>query len=164
MALQSAPCSHSNIIGHMEKLTSLSPKIDHLQVTVQDLNRAENFYDMLMPLLGFNLDKKSRGRVDAHEFDVIEYFHENLIIGFNSPRSQFKNEDVHRRKPGSIHHIAFRANSESDVDTFYEDIKKTVAKIIEPPRLYPQHGAHYYAVFFKDTEGIKWELVYEKRD
>jgi hypothetical protein len=30
--------------------------------------------------------------------------------------------------------------------------------------IYPQHGGNYYALFFKDLEGIKYEIVYEGRD
>lgn len=141
----------------------MQPKVDHIQITVQNLPRAEKFYDQIMPLLGFDLSKKSGGRVDAHDFDVIEYVHENLVLGFNSPRSQFAGDSVHRRKPGALHHFAFKAQSEVEVDAFYEQLQNTEAQIVEPPRFYPQHGPHYYAVFFKDTEGIKWEVVFEPR-
>lgn len=139
------------------------PVIDHLQITVKDLSTAELFYDKLMPILGFDLNLKSKGKVAAHDFDVIEYAHPLLIIGFNSPREQFKNEVIHRRKPGAIHHLAFKANSKKEVDTIYPQIKKIGADIVEPPKYYPQHGEHYYALFFKDLEGIKYEVVFEER-
>lgn len=141
----------------------MRPVIDHIQITVKNLNKAEAFYDKLMPILGFDLAMKSKGLVTAHEFEVIEYFHENLIIGFNSPRSAFKNEVVNRRKPGSLHHLAFRANSEEEVDLAYAKIAEIGADIVAPPQLYPQHGEHYYALFFKDPCGIKLEIVFEKR-
>jgi catechol 2,3-dioxygenase-like lactoylglutathione lyase family enzyme len=141
----------------------MKPIIDHLQITVKDLTVAESFYDQLMPILGFDLAKKSKGRVDAHEFDVIEYCHENVIIGFNSPRKEFKNKPIHRRKPGAIHHLAFKANSQSEVDECYAKIKNIRAEIISPPKYYPQHGENYYALFFKDRDGIKFEIVFEER-
>ena len=31
------------------------PRIDHIELTVADLDRAEPFYDELLPLLGFDL-------------------------------------------------------------------------------------------------------------
>ena len=136
--------------------------IDHIQITVKDLKKAEVFYDKLMPLLGFDLTKKSKGQVAAHEFEVVEYVHPLLTIGFNSPRKTFEAEDVHRRKPGSLHHLAFRADSENEIDELYIEIVKTGALIVDPPKFYPQHGKHYYALFFKDLDGIKLELVYEK--
>lgn len=141
----------------------MEPIIDHLQITVRDLAKAEAFYDKLMPILGFDLARKGKGRVPAHDFDVIEYFHANLIIGFNSPRQAFVNDEIHRRKPGALHHLAFKASSKEEVDALYPEIEASGAQIVAPPQYYPQHGENYYALFFKDLEGIKYELVYEPR-
>jgi catechol 2,3-dioxygenase-like lactoylglutathione lyase family enzyme len=142
----------------------MTPRIDHLQITVKNLDVAEKFYDKLMPILGFDLSKKSKGRVPANEFDVIEYAHKNLTIGFNSPREQFKDDIIHRRKPGAVHHLAFAANSKEEVDELAKKLKEIKVNIVDGPRLFPQHGENYYAVFFKDDEGIKYEIVFENRD
>ena len=142
----------------------MKPIIDHIQITVKDFSRAERFYDQLMPILGYDLDKKSKGSVPAHEFDVIEYFHPDLIFAINSPRDAFKEEEVHRRKPGAVHHIAFKANSKEEVDNKYPKIKEIGADIVNPPQYYPQHGENYYALFFKDLDGIKFEIVFEPRN
>ncbi|MFT5779260.1 MAG: catechol 2,3-dioxygenase-like lactoylglutathione lyase family enzyme [Crocinitomicaceae bacterium] len=141
----------------------MKPIIDLIQITVRDLKVAEPFYDQLMPILGFGLDKKAKGRVDEYDFDVVEYFHANLIIGINSPRAAFKDDKIHRRSPGSLHHLAFKAESEAEVDQLYLQIKEIGAEIVAPPKFYPQHGESYYALFFKDLEGIKYEIVYEER-
>jgi catechol 2,3-dioxygenase-like lactoylglutathione lyase family enzyme len=141
----------------------MKPIIDHIQITVKDLKVAEPFYDKLMPILGFDLSRKSKGTVAAHEFDVVEYFHPLLIFGINSPREAFKEDIIHRRKPGALHHLAFKASSRAEVDQLYMKIKETGANIIDPPKLYPQHGESYYALFFKDIEGLKYEIVHEER-
>ncbi|MFT4602200.1 MAG: catechol 2,3-dioxygenase-like lactoylglutathione lyase family enzyme [Arenicella sp.] len=139
------------------------PRIDHLQITVKDFEKAEAFYDKLMPILGFDLAKKSKGRVDANDFDVIEYAHPSVTIGINSPRKEFKNQDVHRRTPGSVHHLAFGAQSREEVDEVYPLIKAIGAEIVQPPQFYPQHGENYYALFFKDLDGIKLEVMFEEK-
>ena len=141
----------------------MKPTIDHVQITVKNLAEAEVFYDKLMPLIGFDLRHKVKGRVDAHDFDVIEYCHDQLVIGFNSPRAAFQNDDVHRRKPGSVHHLAFKADSPEEIDKLYPLIVEAGANIVDPPRFYPQHGEAYYALFFKDPCGIKLEIVHEER-
>jgi len=141
----------------------MTPIIDHINITVKDIKNAETFYDQLMPILGFDINKKSKGRVEANDFDVIEYVHQNLIFAINSPRKQFKDEQVHRRKPGAMHHLAFRANSEEEINILYQQIKETKANIVSEPKLYPQHGQHYYALFFKDPDGIKYEIVFDKK-
>lgn len=141
----------------------MKPLIDHIQITVKNFEAAVAFYDQLMPILGFDLALKSSGKVEAHEFEVVEYMHPELTIGINSPREEFKNEDVHRRKPGALHHLAFKAESAIEVDELYLKIKEMGALIVDPPQFYPQHGAHYYALFFKDLDGIKLEIVFEER-
>lgn len=141
----------------------MQPVVDHIQITVTDLRKAELFYDQLMPILGFDLRLKSKGRVEANDFDVIEYVHPNITIGINSPRESLKYEAVHRRRPGSLHHLAFKANSKVEVDEAHQQIKQFCTDIVNPTQLYPQHGAHYYALFFKDPCGIKLEIMFEKR-
>jgi catechol 2,3-dioxygenase-like lactoylglutathione lyase family enzyme len=141
----------------------MKPIIDHIQITVKDLDKAEPFYDKFLPILGFDLGRKSKGRVVKHDFEVIEYFHPLLIFGINSPREAFKEEIVHRRKPGALHHLAFKAESKEEVDRLSLLIKEIDAHIVEGPQFFPQHGEHYYAVFFKDPDGIKYEIVFEER-
>ncbi len=140
----------------------MQPIIDHIQITVKDLDAAEAFYDRLMPILGFDLAHKAKGKVPAHEFEVVEYYHPTLIFAINSPRSAFKNDSIHRRKPGALHHIAFKASSRNEIDELYPLIKAAGAQIVDVPKFYPQHGESYYALFFKDQEGIKYELVFEE--
>lgn len=142
----------------------MKPIIDHIQITVRDLKTAEPFYDKLMPILGFDLARKSKGTVAAHSFDVVEYAHPLLIFAINSPRDAFKEDTIHRRKPGALHHLAFKATSQAEVDELYLQIKETGAHIVDPPKFYPQHGEKYYALFFKDPEGIKYEIVHEERN
>ncbi len=142
----------------------MKPIIDHIQITVKDLKIAEPFYDKLMPILGFDISRKVKGRVEKHEFDVVEYIHPLLLFGINSPREAFKEETIHRRKPGSLHHLAFKAESCEEVDEIYLQIKEIGAIIVEEPKYFPQHGENYYALFFKDLEGIKYEVVFEKRN
>lgn len=140
----------------------MEPIIDHIAVTVKDLKVAEPFYDKLMPVLGFSLANKCKGSVPEHEMEVIEYCHPLLLFSIGSPRQSFKNDAIHRRKPGALHHLAFKAKSREEVDQLYPQIKETGATIVDPPKFYPQHGESYYALFFKDPEGIKYEIVYEE--
>ena len=126
------------------------------------MDESETFYDKLMPILGFDLTRKGGGYVADHDFRVIEYFHDDLIIGINSPREQFKNEEVHRRKPGALHHLAFRASSVEEVDEVFPKIKAIGAEIVHEPQFFPQHGEAYYACFFKDPSGIKLEFMFEE--
>jgi catechol 2,3-dioxygenase-like lactoylglutathione lyase family enzyme len=138
----------------------MDPVIDHIQITVKDLSVAVAFYDRLMPLLGFDLQKRIRAKIPSHDFDVVEYSHPRLAFAITSPRREFKSDSVHRRRPGSLHHLAFRVSSRDEVDELYERVKAIGALIVSPPREYPEYTpAGYYALFFKDPEGIKYEVV-----
>lgn len=137
------------------------PRVDHIQITVKDIDEAERFYDRLMPILGFDLSRKGGGYVKEHDFRVVEYVHDQIVIGINSPRKELEDVEVHRRRPGSLHHLAFRASSAREVDEVFAKIEAIGAEIVHAPQLFPQHGEDYYACFFEDPGGIKLEVMFE---
>lgn len=137
----------------------MEPVIDHIHITVSDFERAEKFYDKLMPILGFDLSNKEIDSVNEHEYKIIEYHHNNFSFGIVNFRSAFKNEIVNRRRPGSVHHIAFHVSYRYEVDSVYKQLKEIGAEIVHKPQLYPEYCNDYYALFFKDSEGIEYEIV-----
>lgn len=141
--------------------THLLP-LDHIQVTVRDMAVAEPFYDKLMPIFGYDLANKVSAVIEEHDLYVVEYLHPDMDFGICSPRQAFARDTVHRRKPGSLHHLAFRADSRAAVDALFKKIEAIGATIVHTPRIFPEHGPDYYALFFKDPDGIKYEIVYNK--
>src|SRR5918999_6347721 len=123
----------------------MEPIIDHIEITVRDMSVALRFYDSLLPLLGFDLSNKSIVRIEEHEKDVVSYEHPRLGFAITSPRPAFMQEAIHRRKPGSLHHLAFRAASRGDVDRLHAEVKAIGATIVSAPRAYPEYTpAGYY--------------------
>ena len=61
-----------------------------------------------------------------------------------------------------IDHIQIRVNSRKEVDELYLRIKEIGANIVYAPQIFEEHGPNYYAMFFKDLDGIKYEIVYNK--
>ena len=138
----------------------MTPMIDHIEVTVRDMATAVPFYDRLLPLLGYDLRHKGDVHIDQHDKHVVWYEHPHLGIAITSPRQAFAGETVHRRRPGALHHLAFRVPSRAEVDRLHLELKAIGAAIVSPPREYPEFTpAGYYAVFFKDPDGIKYEIV-----
>lgn len=133
--------------------------IDHIHITVADLERAEKFYDRLLPLLGFDLSLKEHDSVAEHEYQIVEYHSGSFSLGLVNQRLAFQGEKPSRRKAGALHHLAFRADSPAQVDELYERIRRLPALIVHSPRLYPEYCPDYYAFFFKDSEGIEYEIV-----
>jgi len=138
----------------------MTPVIDHVQVTVRDLERAIPFYDLLLGLLGFRVEAKVRARVEAHDFEVVEYPHPTLAFAISSPRQAFRDGTAHRRRPGALHHLAFKAASREEVDRLARDLVDGGVELAGGPCLWPQHGEDYYAVFVKDPDGLKYEMVH----
>src|ERR1700732_4107112 len=101
----------------------MEPIIDHIQITVKDMSVAVPFYDKLFPLLGFDIQKRVSAVIDEHDFHVVEYSHPRLAFAITSPRKVFGEEKVHRRKPGALHHLAFKATSRAEVDRLHVELK-----------------------------------------
>lgn len=138
----------------------MEPLIDHIEITVRDMTTAVPFYDRFLPLLGFDLGSRSDAFIEGHEKHVVSYEHPRLGFAITSPRSAFAGETINRRKPGALHHLAFRVPSRAEVDRLHLELKAIGAVIVRPPREYPEYTpAGYYAVYFKDPEGIKYEIV-----
>ena len=143
----------------------MEPIIDHIQITVKDMGVAVPFYDKLLPVLGFDIQKRVSALIEEHEFHVVEYTHPRLTFAITSPRSAFAGDTINRRKPGALHHLAFKAESRAEVDRLHRELNGIGAKIVSPPREYPEYTPPgYYALYFKDLEGIKYEIVCTKHD
>lgn len=140
---------------------TVEPLIDHIQITVKDMSLAVPFYEKFLPLLGFDPSKKGAAFIKEHEFHVVEWKHPRLCFAITSPRNAFANDTINRRKPGALHHLAFKAASRAEVDRLHDEIRKIGAIIVRPPQEYPEYTPPgYYAVYFKDVEGIKYEIVF----
>ncbi|MBW8334616.1 MAG: VOC family protein [Prolixibacteraceae bacterium] len=140
----------------------MKPIIDHIQITVKDLKVAEKFYDNFLPVIGFDIKNKVTAFIKEHDFHVIEYTHDLLAFAITSPRESFKNDSVNRRKPGALHHLAFKADSRQEVDRAYHELVTIGANIVSEPKIHPEYSENYYAVYFKDMENIKYEIVCTK--
>jgi len=123
------------------------------------MNIAEPFYDKFLPLLRFDIQNKTTAVIEEHDFYVAEYTHARLAFAITSPRKAFVGDTIHRRKPGALHHLAFKAGSRAEVNRLHLELTEIGATIVSKPKLYPEYGPDYYAVFFKDLEGIKYEMV-----
>jgi len=87
--------------------------------------------------------------------------HEISICDANPKLALFSYQ---RGAVGHHDHIAFCAASREDVDTFYRDILKPLetaglCTVEDPPCNCPEYGEGYYATFFHDPDGLKYEFV-----
>jgi catechol 2,3-dioxygenase-like lactoylglutathione lyase family enzyme len=118
----------------------MKPIIDHIQITVKDIDVAMPFYDKMLALLGFDTGNKVSATIEEHDFHVVEYAHPLLAFAITSPRRAFVSDAIHRRKPRALHHLAFKAESRAEVDRLHRELKSIGAQIVGGPRLWPEHG------------------------
>lgn len=123
--------------------------LDHVSITVNDLDRAAPFYDAVMAALGVPCVRR-----DA---DMLGY-------GIRNRRE----DDGHtyltvRRSSGTVmadnRHWAFRAPDRAAVDAFHAAGLANGGICNGPPGLRPDYHPSYYAAFLIDPEGNRIEAV-----
>ncbi|MDQ3864209.1 MAG: VOC family protein [Actinomycetota bacterium] len=124
--------------------------IDHIYVTVSDLESSEEFYDRAMAVLGF---RKRKGNIggDPH----IHYY--NRHFGY-SIRPALEHTPGHDPYAPGLHHFCFRVVDEAAVDRTAERLREAGIENTEP-RYYPEYAADYYATFFEDPDGVRLEVM-----
>jgi glyoxylase I family protein len=123
--------------------------LDHVYLVVSDFDRSETFYDRVMRALGFfKGDRAIAGERHAH------YFNRALQISIRPARSPVPHDPY---APG-LHHLCLQALDRKTVD---EGHLALVALSVEatPPALYPEYAEDYYATFFADPDGMRFEIV-----
>jgi catechol 2,3-dioxygenase-like lactoylglutathione lyase family enzyme len=75
----------------------------------------------------------------------------------------YRKNKFHRKNTG-INHLAFRLNSKEDVDKFTNDFLKPkgISTLYDTPKIFPEYGGEYYAVFFEDPDRMKLEVMFKK--
>ena len=124
--------------------------VDHLDLTVNDLERSVAFYDRVLAALGM--------RRVAHEH-YVAWGNGHLNIALRAAGSEHRGAAFDRGRVG-FHHLALKARSRSDVDRFHAFLVREGIVVLDAPAEYPQYGPNYYAVFFADPDGMKLELVH----
>jgi len=123
--------------------------IDHIYITVTDLKRSEQFYDIVMLCLGF---RKSIFQLDGETH--IHYYNRHFSYVLRPARDSAPYDAY---TPG-IHHLCLRVHGEQDVNETVELLEKSSIAVSEP-RLYPQYAPDYYAVYFRDPDGMHLEVT-----
>jgi catechol 2,3-dioxygenase-like lactoylglutathione lyase family enzyme len=124
--------------------------IDHIYVTVSDLEASEQFYDLvLIKTLGFRKNKFSMSG-DAH----IQYFNRHFGLVLRPSRVRAKHEPY---SPG-LHHLCLRVDSAADVHSVANQLRALGVAATEARR-YPEYADDYTATFFESPDGIRLEIT-----
>ena len=132
--------------------------IDHIYITVSDLQRSELFYDhVLLETLGFRKNKFTLSG-DPH----IQYF--NRHFGYVLRPS--RNSNGHDPYVPGLHHFCLRVESVADVAAVANQLRAAGIEASEA-KLYSEYAPDYWATFFTDPDGVRLEVTnyrHERRD
>jgi catechol 2,3-dioxygenase-like lactoylglutathione lyase family enzyme len=126
--------------------------VHHVDLVVSSIERSLPFYTQLLGPLGYH----SVTEVEGERGETIWYVSgPGTSIGLRE--SQVDDVAFDRYRVG-VHHIAFEADSRSQVDE-RADWARAQTELESEPQEY-SYLPGYYAVFFYDPDGLKLEIVH----
>ncbi len=124
----------------------------HIHLNVSDAKVSLPFYKDLFTYLEYKIIDESPEHIGVSnggtDFWIIETEPSHKINKFN-------------RKNTGINHLALRLDSKELVDKFVSEFlnTKNIPTLYQTPRVFPEYGGEYYAVFFEDPDRIKLEVM-----
>lgn len=125
--------------------------VDHLSLSVSDLEASKAFYDRVLKFLGFKV-------LDEYE-DAIGWTNGKTRLWISRAdakgrRRRYRFGDV------GFHHYAFRLGSKAEVDQLQRLLRRMGATIVDPAGEYYEN---YYGVYFEDPDGLELEGMWYGR-
>jgi glyoxylase I family protein len=133
--------------------------INHVSITVTDLDGAMRFFRPLLEFLDFHV-----GEIQLHgsgETRLSVNLNEKNGVAFNvwEAKPGLADHRFELYEPG-LHHVAFNAATHDQVDRLAALIPAIGGKLLEGPGEYPFGPGGYYAVYFTGPDGLKFEFVH----
>ncbi len=123
--------------------------IDHVDLRVRNLAASTPFYDAFMTALGLHRITPD----DSTEWTGYAYGDEKPLP---TPFFGLIPDPAHA---GGANRIAFAADSRREVDRVAAAVVAAGAAHVEGPELCADYHESYYAVFFEDMDGNRFEVV-----
>lgn len=132
--------------------------IDHIYLTVSDLERSEAFYDrVLAGALGFRKNSFTLGG-DPH----VQFYNRHFGIVLRPARADAQHDSY---APG-LHHFCLRVDSIDQVRALARQLRDAGIEASDAEH-HPEYAPDYWAVFFDDPDGLRLEVTnyrQERRD
>lgn len=125
--------------------------LDHVSITVRDLERVKPFYLAVMSALGAGVASERPGAVGFGERNRPDDDGNTYLSVFESPAAS----------PDPRRHWCFRASSVAQVNDFHEAGLASGGSSDGQPGIRDYHSG-YYAAFLLDPEGNRIEAVFHR--
>ncbi|MGL4237120.1 VOC family protein [Tabrizicola sp.] len=125
--------------------------VHHIALTARSLEKSLPFYDGLLSILGY---------VKVYDTEKLAAWYiagqpEILLYQATPDGAQHK----HNLYQSGFHHLAFMAAERQVIDHVYDWLVSGGFSVLDPPKSYPDYPGNYYAVFFLDPDGLKFEVM-----
>jgi glyoxylase I family protein len=128
----------------------------HVDLVVSDIERSVRFYRTLLEPLGW---RRLTSNDVGERGETIHYLYgPGSALGLRQAPEATRELPFDRYRIG-LNHVAFEAAAENEVDRAAQRGAKLGATITDGPRAFPEYVSGYYAVFLRDPDGIKLEVV-----
>ena len=132
-----------------------APGLHHLDLVVTSVERSGRFYRQLLAPLGW----QEGGTIEGERGEKVSYLTGGAVaLGLREKQSDAHQVPYDRYAVG-VHHLAFAASSRESVDERAGWLRSEGVEIESGPQEY-DYLPGYYAVFFRDPDGMKLEIVY----
>lgn len=125
--------------------------LGHVGINIADLGVARAYYDVLMPMLGF---ETFIAAVDQHAYRPIGAKPGTYLFLYVAANPQPYECDA-----VGLQHLAFMVSTRRAVIDVHRRAIELGSAEIHPPQHYPQYPPPYFAAFWRDPFGITIEAV-----
>ena len=126
------------------------PLLDHLGISVGDLDRAIAQFDPVMSGLGLT----------RHDIDGSVSWHREGESEFILYPARDADAGPHVHGRIGWQHLAFEVGSRAEVDRLHEVALEAGWTPVRDPREYPRFTDRYYASFLESDDGIRIEFMH----
>ena len=130
--------------------------LNHLRLTVRDPAACAAFYDAWLALLGYARAARDDGGVAWGRRDPTAGT-QWLIL--TPAAAEHRDVPPHDLGAPGFHHLALNAASRAQVDAVHDLLRAAGGEVLDAPAEY-DYEPGYYAVFFRDPNGFKLEVVH----
>lgn len=124
--------------------------LDHVGITIADLDRAVAQFDPVLSALGY------RGTVEPH----CAYWEQPGQPDFIAYVAREPESGPHVHGRVGWQHLAFGVPSPAEVDRLHEIAVAAGWTVVRDPKAYRRFSDRYYASFVEDANGIRIEFAF----
>ena len=130
--------------------------LNHLRLSVRDPDASAALYDPVLTLLGYEQVSRDDG---GRAWGRADESGREAVADPHAVAPEHRDAPAHDRTAPGFHHLALNAADRAQVDPVHDLLVELGADVLDPPAEY-DYGPGYYAVFFRDPDGFKLEVVH----